>query len=94
MSNSLKKIIIYGFLGEKKYHIMIYFLGGGAGGVACARTSSALGAKVGLAEGGRLGGICVNRGCVPEKFLLYASHAGEDICNSTSLGWSEEKHTF
>lgn len=69
-------------------------MGGGPGGVACARTSSALGAKVGLAEGDRLGGTCVNRGCVPKKFLVYASHAGEDICNSTSLGWSKEKHTF
>ena len=75
-------------------HYDLFVLGGGSGGVACARTSAALGAKVGLAEGDRLGGTCVNRGCVPKKFLVYASHAGEDICNGTSLGWSEEKHTF
>jgi len=75
-------------------HYDLFVLGGGSGGVACARTSAALGAKVGLAEGDRLGGTCVNRGCVPKKFLVYASHAGEDICNSTSLGWSKEKHTF
>lgn len=69
-------------------HYDLFVLGGGSGGVACARTSAALGAKVGLAEGDRLGGTCVNRGCVPKKFLVYASHAGEDICNSASLGWS------
>ena len=75
-------------------HYDLFVLGGGSGGVACARTASALGAKVGLAEGDRLGGTCVNRGCVPKKFLVYASHAGEDICNSTSLGWSVPEPRF
>ena len=69
-------------------HYDLFVLGGGSGGVACARTSAAFGAKVGLAEGDRLGGTCVNRGCVPKKFLVYASHSGEDICNSESLGWT------
>ena len=75
-------------------HYDLFVVGGGSGGVACARTSAALGAKVGLAEGDRLGGTCVNRGCVPKKFLVYAAHAGEDICNSTSLGWSGQDPHF
>ena len=75
-------------------HYDLFVLGGGSGGVACARTSSMLGAKVGLAEGVRLGGTCVNRGCVPKKFLVYASHAGEDMCNSASLGWSAHEPRF
>jgi len=72
----------------------LFVLGGGSGGVACARTSAAFGAKVGLAEGDRLGGTCVNRGCVPKKFLVYAAHAGEDICNSESLGWTTGNPQF
>lgn len=69
-------------------HYDLFVIGGGSGGVACARASAALGAKVGLAEVDRLGGTCVNRGCVPKKFLVYASHAGEEMCNATSLGWN------
>lgn len=75
-------------------HYDLFVIGGGSGGVACARTSAAFGAKVGLAEGDRLGGTCVNRGCVPKKFLVYASHGGEDICNSASLGWTTGTPTF
>lgn len=69
-------------------HFDLFVIGGGSGGVACGRTSASLGAKVGLAEGDRLGGTCVNRGCVPKKFLMYASHTAEDIDNATSLGWT------
>jgi glutathione reductase (NADPH) len=69
-------------------HYHLFVIGGGSGGVACARTSAALGAKVGLAESDRLGGTCVNRGCVPKKLLMYASHAAEELCNAESLGWS------
>ena len=69
-------------------HFDLFVIGGGSGGVACARSSAALGAKVGLAEGERLGGTCVNRGCVPKKFLMYASLAAEDLCNAVSLGWT------
>mgnify|MGYP002630575573 CR=1 FL=1 len=75
-------------------HYDLFVIGGGSGGVACARTSAALGAKVGLAEVDRLGGTCVNRGCVPKKLLVYASHAAEDLCNAKSLGWTSKGATF
>ncbi len=75
-------------------HYDLFVIGGGSGGVACARASAALGAKVGLAEAGRLGGTCVNRGCVPKKLLLYAAHVAEDLCNAESLGWSCQNAHF
>jgi len=48
-------------------------IGGGSGGVRAARFAANFGAKVALAEGARLGGTCVNVGCIPKKFLMYAA---------------------
>ena len=44
-------------------------LGGGSGGIASARRAAMYGAKVGLVESQRLGGTCVNVGCVPKKVM-------------------------
>jgi len=76
----------------KQYDLFV--IGGGSGGVACARASAALGATVGLAEFDRLGGTCVNRGCVPKKLLMYAAHYGEDLCNAASFGWTSKRPKF
>ena len=49
-------------------------IGGGSGGYAAARTAVAGGLKTVLIEGGReLGGLCILRGCMPTKALLYAA---------------------
>jgi glutathione reductase (NADPH) len=47
-------------------------IGGGSGGVASARRAASYGFKVGLVESGRLGGTCVNVGCVPKKVMWNA----------------------
>jgi glutathione reductase (NADPH) len=44
-------------------------IGGGSGGLACAQRAVEYGARVLLAESGRLGGTCVNVGCVPKKVM-------------------------
>ena len=50
----------------------VIVIGGGAGGYAAAIRSAQLGAKVALVEKDQLGGICVNRGCIPTKSWLKA----------------------
>jgi len=55
------------------YDFDLFVIGGGSGGIATARRAAEYGAKVGVAESGRLGGTCVNRGCVPKKLMVYAS---------------------
>lgn len=56
-------------------------IGGGSGGLAAAQRAAQYGARVALVEGGRLGGTCVNVGCVPKKVMWNAAslaHALED----------------
>jgi len=53
----------------------IVVLGAGPGGYAAAFYAADLGKKVILVEREkRLGGVCLNRGCIPSKALLYATH--------------------
>src|SRR6186713_958966 len=50
-------------------------VGAGPGGYAAAFYAADLGMKVTLIERDkRLGGVCLNRGCIPSKALLYATH--------------------
>jgi len=56
-------------------------IGGGSGGLACAQRAVEYGAKVAIIEAGRLGGTCVNVGCVPKKVMWNAAqiaHAAHD----------------
>jgi mercuric reductase len=48
-------------------------LGGGSAAFAAGIKASELGAKVAIAEGDVIGGTCLNRGCVPSKFLIKAA---------------------
>ena len=51
----------------------LFVIGGGSGGVACARRAGAYGAKVALCEPSRVGGTCVIRGCIPKKLMRYGA---------------------
>ncbi len=49
-------------------------IGGGSGGYAAARTAAAAGLRTAVVEGGKeIGGLCILRGCMPTKALLYAA---------------------
>jgi glutathione reductase (NADPH) len=69
-------------------------IGGGSGGVRAARMAASYGAKVVLVEEGRLGGTCVNVGCIPKKLLVYASHFAEDFADAAGFGWTVAKPSF
>jgi pyruvate/2-oxoglutarate dehydrogenase complex dihydrolipoamide dehydrogenase (E3) component len=47
-------------------------IGAGAAGITAAKTAADLGARVALADRGPLGGLCINRGCIPKKALVTA----------------------
>ncbi len=62
-------------------------LGAGSGGVAASRRAALHGTRVAVVEGGRVGGTCVIRGCVPKKLLMYAAQLGDAIGDARGYGW-------
>ncbi len=69
-------------------------IGGGSGGVACARRAAGYGARAAVIENDRLGGTCVHRGCIPKKLLVYASHFSHDFEDAAGYGWSVGEPAF
>src|SRR5690606_18187608 len=62
-------------------------LGGGSGGLATAQRAAEYGAKVVLFEPARLGGTCVNVGCVPKKVMWNAAELARAIENAPYYGF-------
>jgi glutathione reductase (NADPH) len=73
-----------------EYDYDLFVVGAGSGGVRAARVASELGARVAIAEAGRLGGTCVNAGCIPKKLLVYGSHFSYDLDDARGYGWCTE----
>ena len=63
-------------------------IGAGAGGLAVAAGAAQMGASVVLIERGRMGGDCLNYGCVPSKSLLAASRLANAWRRGAELGIS------
>ncbi len=63
----------------------LFVIGGGSGGVRCARIAAMHGARVGIAEEKHWGGTCVNVGCVPKKLMVQAAEYA---------GWQQDSHGF
>lgn len=61
-------------------------IGGGSGGLVVASLAAQLGFSVALCEGGRMGGECLNSGCVPSKALLAAAHAAHTARTAEVFG--------
>jgi len=70
----------------EKRDIMV--IGGGPAGYMAAIRASQLGGKVTLVEEKNLGGICVNRGCIPTKFLLHTVEIYQSIKDAGQYGIS------
>jgi glutathione reductase (NADPH) len=72
------------------YDCDLFVIGAGSGGVRAARMAAQRGVRVVVAEGGALGGTCVNLGCIPKKLYSYAAHFGEWAEQSHGFGWVGE----
>jgi len=70
-----------------QYDYDLFVIGAGSGGVRAARVAAMTGAKVAVAEEHRVGGTCVIRGCVPKKFMVYASEFSKGFETARGYGW-------
>jgi len=71
---------------EETFDLVV--IGGGSGGIAAANRAGMRGARVALCEPDRLGGACVNRGCVPKKLSWLAARTAESIQNAEGYGFA------
>ena len=71
-----------------KYDLII--IGGGPGGYSAAISAGKHGLKTLLIEKNKLGGVCLNEGCIPTKTLLYSAKLYDQAKNSEKYGISTE----
>uniref|UniRef100_A0A183BHL3 glutathione-disulfide reductase n=1 Tax=Globodera pallida TaxID=36090 RepID=A0A183BHL3_GLOPA len=69
----------------KKFDYLV--IGGGSGGIASARRAREFNVKVGLIESERLGGTCVNVGCVPKKVMYNTATHAEFLRDHADYGF-------
>lgn len=69
------------------YDYDLFVIGAGSGGVRAARLAGNLGAKVAVAESYKPGGTCVVRGCIPKKYMVYASEMPREIEHMAAYGF-------
>jgi glutathione reductase (NADPH) len=62
-------------------------IGGGSGGLAASQRAAEYGAKVAVIESGRLGGTCVNVGCVPKKIMWNAAEIADGLEDAADYGF-------
>lgn len=78
-----------GFASDEQVDLAV--IGGGPGGYVAAIKAAQLGLKVTCIEGrGKLGGTCLNVGCIPSKALLHSTHLYEEIKHALNHGIAVE----
>jgi pyruvate/2-oxoglutarate dehydrogenase complex dihydrolipoamide dehydrogenase (E3) component len=71
-----------------KYNYHIVVIGGGSAGLVTAAGGASLGARVALIEAEKMGGDCLNTGCVPSKTFLRSAHLAAEIREAGAYGLS------
>ena len=79
-------------MAEKHYDLIA--LGGGSGGLSVAERAARYGARCAVIEAGRIGGTCVNAGCVPKKIMWYAAQLAHALDDATGYGFKLDYFGF
>lgn len=69
-------------------------IGGGPAGYTAAFQARSKGLSVVLFEKDKIGGVCLNRGCIPTKAILHSAELYEEMKSATELGITAENLSF
>ncbi len=75
-------------------HFDLIAIGAGSGGLSAAERAAEYGKKTAVIENNKLGGTCVNIGCVPKKVMWFASGINETIHNASGYGFDVDLRGF
>ncbi|MCB1755511.1 MAG: glutathione-disulfide reductase [Gammaproteobacteria bacterium] len=75
-------------------HYDLIAIGGGSGGLSVANRAASYGARCAIVEYDRLGGTCVNRGCVPKKVMWYGASMAHTLKDAAGYGFDIEQKGF
>ena len=78
----------------KTFDRNLIVIGAGAAGLVSSYIAAVVKAKVTLVEGGRIGGDCLNYGCVPSKALIRTATLAHQIAHSTEYGIAKAEATI
>src|SRR4051812_8997568 len=73
-------------MAQAKQSFDVVVIGGGPGGYVCAIRSAQLGLKTAIIEGHKLGGECLNYGCIPSKAMITTGHLVDRIRHADKQG--------
>ena len=95
LANFLKARVVYKeYKKPDTFGFNTIVLGGGSAGLVAAYTTSTLQGKVVLIEREKMGGDCLNTGCVPSKSILRSAKFIADMRRSKSFGMSKTSYEF
>lgn len=75
-------------------HYDLIAIGGGSGGLSVAERAASYGARCAVVESGKLGGTCVNVGCVPKKVMWYGAHLAHALGEARDYGFDVTQNGF
>ena len=83
-----------GYTKPKSFDRNLIVIGGGAGGLVSAYIAAAVKAKVTLIEAHKMGGDCLNYGCVPSKAIIKSAKIAQQMRNAENYGLESSEPTF
>ncbi|MBD5770722.1 FAD-dependent oxidoreductase [Marinomonas colpomeniae] len=83
-----------GFTKPKSFDRNLIVIGGGAGGLVSAYIAAAVKAKVTLIEANKMGGDCLNYGCIPSKALIKSAKVAQQMRHAENYGLDSSEPTF
>ncbi len=79
---------------SNSYDYDLIALGAGSGGLSVVERAASYGQKCAVVEHGKMGGTCVNVGCVPKKIMWFGANLSHSLDDAKSYGFDVKKQGF